>query len=235
MGTVCFLLIALMLVGIFIGIIAYFADLAVKRRRQELAALAQSLGWLFDPSEDRSHDERYKQFAVFQKGDTRFAFNLIAGVMTIDGRDYPVRMGDYHYRVKKRNGKKTSTTTYQFSYLIVGLPFLGAQELFIRREGFLDKLAGFIGFDDIDFESAEFSRRFHVKSSDKRFAYDILHPRMMKFLLTSNPPTIDLEGQCCCLCDGTRRWEPDEFRATLGWANAFFDRWPDHITTTRDR
>jgi hypothetical protein len=32
--------------------------------------------------------------------------------------------------------------------------------LLVRPEGLLDKLAGIVGVDDIDFESSEFSKRF---------------------------------------------------------------------------
>jgi len=235
MGNVCFIIFGLILFAILVGFFAYFAEMARRRRREALAALARSLGWRFDPSENTSHDERYKQFKVFRKGHSRYAYNTITGEMTIDGRTLPVRMGDYRYQITTNNGKSTSTTTYQFSYLIIELPFLGAQDLFVRHEGVFDKLAGFIGFDDIDFESAEFSKRFYVKSSDKRFAYYIMHPRMMEFLLASDPPIINLEDRCCCFSEDTKRWEPEEFRAMLAWSEAFFDHWPRHVTATFDR
>ena len=85
----------------------------------------------------------------------------------IDGRPYPVKMGDFNYKVTRSTGKGSNTTTYRLSYLILHLPFALTPDLLIRREGVFDKIAGAIGFDDIDFESAEFSRRFYVKSSDR--------------------------------------------------------------------
>ncbi|MCZ6810529.1 MAG: hypothetical protein O7D97_00875, partial [Planctomycetota bacterium] len=97
-------------------------------------------------------------------------------------------------------------------------------DLLIRREGMFDKLAGAFGFDDIDFESAEFSKRFYVKSPDKRFAYDVIHPRMMEFLLGGDPPTVDIEAGRCCLSDGRHHWSPEGFGATLNWVIEFFDR-----------
>ena len=65
-----------------------------------------------------------------------------------------------------RSGKSTQTHTYRFSYLIAHVPFAGVPALLNRREGMFDKIAGAFGFDDIDYESAEFSRRFQVKSAD---------------------------------------------------------------------
>jgi len=126
--------------------------------------------------------------------------------------------------------ESTSTTTYQFSYLIVHLPFASLPDLLIRPEGMSDKLAGAFGFDDIDFESAEFSRRFYVRSSDKRFSYDVVHPRMMEFLLTTRPPCVDIENGRCCLSDGEQRWGPIEFRVKLAWLERFYSYWPQHLT-----
>ena len=139
-------------------------------------------------------------------------------------------MGDFTYKVTTHSGKSSSTRTYRFSYLIVHLPFGRVPDLLIRREGLFDKLAGAFGFDDIDFESAEFSRRFFVKSTDKRFAYDVIHPRMMEFLLAGEPPAIDIEYGRCCLSNGRRRWEPHEFKGRVDWIRRFFDHWPDHLT-----
>lgn len=209
----------------------YLAYRAAEQRRAALRELARELGWAFDPSYDTTHDDEYARFEIFRRGHSRAAYNTLRGQLEIDGRAYPAKMGDFTYKVTRNTGKSRSTTTYRFSYLIVHLPFIGAPDLLIRREGLLDKLAGAMGFDDIDFESAEFSRRFHVSAQDKRFAYDVVHPRMMEFLLASDAPTVDIERGRCCVADGARRWEPATFRARLEWVRRFFDLWPDHVTS----
>ncbi len=35
----------------------------------------------------------------------------------------------------------------------------------------------------LDFESAEFSKKYYVKCEDKKFSYDIIHPQMIEFIL----------------------------------------------------
>jgi hypothetical protein len=222
---------------LFIGLIAlaavgaYFAHLHAKQRREAMAALAAELGWSYSAQKDHSHDEQYANFEIFRRGHDRAAYNTLTGRRTIEGRDFACRMGDFTYKVTTGSGKHRRTTTYNFSYLILHLPFARTDipALLIRREGMFDKLAGAFGFDDIDFESAEFSRKFHVKSQDKRFAYDVIDPRMMEFLLGGETPTVDLEHGMCCLSDGSSRWEPQRFKAMLDWAGAFFDHWPDHV------
>lgn len=209
---------------------AIYAHKAAKKRREALAALAAELGFSFDPSMDASHDDMFGHFAVFSKGHSRRAFNTLEGSVEVDGRVLSVKMGDFRYKITTHNGKHSSTQTYTLSYLIVGLPFGAAPSLLIRREGFFDKVAGALGFDDIDFESAEFSRKFCVKSSDKRFAYDVVHPRMMEFLLNSTPPTVEVERQRLLVLRGERTWAVEDFRPQLEWAKRFIDLWPDHVT-----
>ena len=217
-------------IAAIIGIVIYFGYLAEKKRREELAALAGQIGWRFDPTKDKSHDDEYAHFEIFRRGHSRCAFNTLTGEVTIDERNDTATMGDCVYKSTTTTGKSTQTHTYRCSYLILHLPFANVPDLLIRREGMFDKLAGAFGFDDIDFESAEFSKRFHVKSPDKKFAYDVIHPRMMEFFLSDDSPTVDIELGRCCLSDGRHRWSPDEFHATLAWVARFIDLWPDHVT-----
>lgn len=217
-----------------IALALYLSHLAAKKRREAMAALAVELGWRFDPSSDRRHDDEYSHFEIFRKGHSRVAYNTLSGSTEIDGRTYPVKMGDFAYKVTRRTGKSNHTTTYRLSYLILHLPFDRTPDLLIRREGVFDKLAGVFGFDDIDFESEEFSRKFYVKSSDKKFAYDVVHPRMMEWLLAKKVPMIDIERGRCCVAEDKTRWEPHEFKRWLRRMNEFFDQWPDYLISRLD-
>ena len=214
---------------ILVGVVAYFSWLAEKKRREAMAALAAELGLSFDPARDRSHDEEYAHFEIFRRGHSRAAYNTMSGQLEFQGRQWPAKMGDFTYKITTSTGKSTTTQTYRFSYLILHMPWSGVPDLLIRREGMFDKIAGVLGFDDIDFESAEFSRRFHVSSPDKRFAYDVIDPRMMEFLLRGDPPTVDIENRRCCISDGRSRWEPVEFRQKLAWITEFLNHWPAHV------
>jgi hypothetical protein len=220
-------------IAIVVAIVAYIAWLHEKKRREELAVLAAEWGWRFDPARDRRHDREYSCFEVFRRGHSRAAYNTLTGTFAVDGRQYEAKAGDFTYKITTSSGKSSSTTTYQFSYIIIHLPWR-TPNLLIRREGLLDRLAGIFGFADINFESETFSRRFHVRSPDKRFAYDVIDPRMMEFMLETDPPVIDIEGGRCCITDGTRRWKPDEFRTRMAWLHDFLSRWPGHLKRTLD-
>ncbi len=172
----------------------------------------------------------YARHDLFRRGHSRRAYNTLMGNVEIDGATYEGVMGDFKYKTTHTDSKgNRQTSTHKFSYLILDVPYHGVPDLLIRREGMFDKLAGMIGFDDIDFESAEFSRRFHVKSPDRRFAYDVITPTMMEFLLAGNAPAVDIEDGRCCMSDGQSKWEIEEFRSRLAWLCAFFDLWPEHV------
>jgi len=223
------LLVVLAVAGIALAI--YLSHLATKKRREAMAALAAELGWEFDPSSDHGHDDEYAHFEVFRNGHSRVAYNTLRGSTEIGGRAYAVKMGDFDYKVTRNTGKNRSTTTYRLSYLILHLPFAHTPDLLIRREGIFDRLAGALGFDDIDFESEEFSRKFYVKSSDKKFAYDVVHPRMMEWLLAKEVPMIDIEHGRCCVAQDRKRWEPAEFKRWLRRMDEVFDQWPGYLTS----
>jgi hypothetical protein len=223
------LVVTLVIVAIaLVATIAYMSWLAEKKRQEALAGLAQELDLRFDPGLDHGHDDEYEQFEIFRRGHSRVARNTLHGFVTLFDQGCHLVAGDYRYKVTSGSGKNRSTRTYKFSYLIVHPPW-DTPPLLIRPEGMFDKIKGAFGFDDIDFESAEFSRKFYVKSDDKRFAYDVLHPRMMELLLATRPPMIDIEAGAICLSDGSRRWQPEQFKQQIKFLGQFCEQWPRHL------
>lgn len=227
-----FIIVPIVVVLLVFGIIQ--AHRREQERRAAMAALAAEYGLEFDPSWDTGQDDRFSQFSIFRKGHSRTAFNTISGRFELGGEQVPLYTGDYRYKVTSGSGKNRRTRTYRLSYLIAGLPHPDVPKLLVRPENLFDKFAGVIGFDDIDFESAEFSRRFHVSSSDKRFAYDLIDPRMMEFLMNEHSTVLDIEGGFICVLLGTRRWEVSEFRSRMSWLATFFDHWPSHVVKSLD-
>lgn len=206
---------------------AVFSAKAAKARRDMLAAWAASKHLSFDPDDDPGQSAEFPQFDIFQRGSSRRAYNTMRGVVPINGRPFPIKCGDYRYTVS--NGKNSST--YRISYIVLTLPFPNVPGLDIRREGLLDRVAGVLGFQDINFESEEFSRKFFVKCEDRRFAYLVITPKMMEFLLACNPPPIHISRGQICLAgadmESLRRWDPPDFDRRLAWAEEFFALWPN--------
>ncbi|MDY7011318.1 MAG: hypothetical protein SVV80_11300, partial [Planctomycetota bacterium] len=100
--------------------------------------------------------------------------------------------------------------------------------LYIRREHFFDKLTEFFGFDDIDFESAEFSRKFFVKSPNKRWAYDVIHQRMMEYLLAAPDFGIQFDLMHIIAWRG-RKFKPADFQAAAEMICGMLERLPEYV------
>ena len=209
------------LAAVAVGVVAYLQWRARQKRRDDLAHLAHSLGLSFDP---RSRKD-LPPHKIFERGHSRRRFHTMSGSIELGERQLGVVMGDYRFT----EGSGDKAKTYKLSYAIVTLPYLGTPNLVIREEGLADRLKSAVGFDDIDFESEEFSRKFWVTSNDKRFAYDVVHPRMMEFLLRRPAPKLELRYDALCLHSGRRRWEVDQFSVWLAWARSFIDLWPEHL------
>ncbi len=169
-----------------VGGIIYVAWLMEKQRREAMARLASKLGYSFSAHDGWGIPGRYGQIDLFRRGHSKRARNVIHGER--DGS--AVMIFDYRYTT----GSGKNKSTHSRNVMLVEMPEQRFPELFIRREGFFDKVAAAVGFDDIDFESHEFSRKFYVKSRDKRFAYDVVDARMMEFLLGVGDLNIELEG-----------------------------------------
>ena len=249
------LLILVLFAGLIVGGITW-AVIAAKRRRQALAAVAKELGLTFrfrDPTSLDGHRpdpgplagllEEYLErafagqmrpgwsglagdldrFEPLAAGDTRRAYNVLRGRR--GGRE--LSAFDYRYGI----GSGVSRRTCRFS---VALAACGCScpELIVRPEGLLDKLAGAVGGEDINFESQEFSKRFHVACADRKFAYGVIHAQMIDFLLSgpgwSPGWTLELHGEDMAIWSSSP-WSPEEFRSAIVVLEGCADRIPRYL------
>jgi hypothetical protein len=177
------------------GIVALivYSVINARKRREAAARFAADLGFQYYPDDPFDIPSRYGQFELFGRGHSRSASNVICG--QIDGRD--VTLCDYRYTT----GSGKNKTTHYYQAALQTMPILGAR-LEMRRESLFDRVASWVGHDDINFESAEFSRLYHVKCDDRKFAYDIFHARLIEYLLAcGTAPTIEMSGPTLLVCD----------------------------------
>jgi len=192
-------------------------------RRKKLRAWAGAHGFRFDPGADRSFDDRYPEYGCLRIGHGRYAYNVATGER--DGRSVVA----FDYRYVTGSGKNRHV--HHFSGVVLGSE-IRLDPLRIRPEHLFDKVGEFFGLDDIDFESAAFSRAFHVKSPDKRWAYDVLHQRTIEFLLAAPRFSIQF-GERRVLVWRSRRFSPETFEEAIGVAAGILDRIPDYVVKQR--
>ena len=182
----------LLFILIFIGAIVaiVYGIIEAKKRREELQLLASRLGLEYFSERSHTLASAYGFINRLAQGSNRYAFNILRG----NYQGEQVHVFDYHYETTSRDSDgKNKTHSHYLSVFLLQLP-LSFPELTIAREGFLSKFAQAFGYDDIDFESAEFSRMFCVRSGYKKFAYDVCHGRKMEFLLVNSDLNIEIEG-----------------------------------------
>jgi hypothetical protein len=223
-----------LIVALLIGLVvlgAWLASVAARQRRDALRTLAGQLGWTFDPERVPGGHAELQALEPFQRGDSQVAYNTMRGRLAGGELACQAVAGDFQYRETHGSGKDRRTSTHTLSYVVLELPF-AVPDLEIRREGLLDKVAGFFGFDDVDFESAEFSRRFMVRCSDRKFAYDLIDPRMMELFLTVDPPPLRTAGCLLCATDASSEWTPAVFARQIEFARRFLEHWPRHLVAS---
>ena len=186
-----FVVIAVVVVGIIGSVYSYFA---AEKRREGLIDLARRLNLTFSAEPDYGIADRYEFLKQLAQGDNRYAFNVCAGAF----QGYDVLAFDYHYETTTHDKNGTHTHHHYFSFFILVLPGF-FPTLTVRRENFLTRIAEVFGYQDIRFESAEFSKAFCVRSADKKFAYDFCNPQMMEYLLANRDVSIEIENQALAL------------------------------------
>jgi hypothetical protein len=178
---------------------AIYGIVAARKRREGLFELAQRLNMNFNGGEDYGIPGRSGFLKQLDQGDHRYATNVLSGTY----QQNEILVFDYHFQTYHTDKTGTHTDHHWFSFFILTLPAV-FPDLTIRRENFFTKVAEVFGYQDIKFESAEFSRTFCVRSPDKKFAYDVCNTKMMEYLLANRDLSVEIENEVIALAFNTR-------------------------------
>jgi hypothetical protein len=190
-----FLIVAVLAIAV-IG--AIYGVIRARKRLEGLFELAQRLGLNFSAAEDYGLADRYGFLKQLAQGENRYARNVLSGTY----QQNRVLAFDFHYETYTQGKSGRQTHHHWFSFFILTLPAV-FPDLTIRRENFLTKVAEVFGYQDIKFESAEFSKTFCVRSPDKKFAYDVCNAKMMEYLLANRDLSVEIENQVLALAFDT--------------------------------
>jgi hypothetical protein len=214
------LIIGFVVIFIIVLVLGYVSAL---KRREAMAAAAAKLGLQFMPHKDRYMARRYRFLDKLRRGSNRYAFNIISGSY----QGHEVLIFDYHYKT----GSGKNTHHYYISFFILQLP-VSFPELIIGPEGIFSKIAQAVGYDDIDFESHEFSRKFCVRSRNKKFAYDVCNARMIDYLLSNTDLSIEIEESALAISFSSRL-APERIEPNLNRLITVRSLLPDYLFTGR--
>jgi len=165
----------------FMVLVAVLGYRAAKKRREGFAALAAARGWSYAERDDRWCDAF--SGSPFGLGHNRRSTNVLTG--QYDGRRF-VAFDYVYYTTETSTDSQghTHTSEQSHNYGVVALD-LGATvpPLQVTPEGMFSRMVGRLTNRDIELESEDFNRAFTVTCPDRKFASDVLHPRMMEYLL----------------------------------------------------
>jgi len=158
------------------------------RRVSELRAECLRRGWTYR-AEDLSLVDRWTA-GPFGTGQTRRARHVVSG----RNGDRAFLAFEYSYKRSSGSGDQRRTTTYRFTVCTLGLP-VPLPMLRVDPEGWVSRFTDAVGImDQVDVESEAFNRAFAVRATDRKFAYDVLHPRHLELLLAGDRMGWWIEG-----------------------------------------
>lgn len=211
------------LVGLIV-IAGAFAWWLERKRREAVAREAERLGLRFAPERDRDLARKYESLRGLHDGSNRYASDVLSG----DYRGQAVTVFEFHHETHSTDSRGASQTHHHYQH--VALLHLEREfpNLLIGPEGVFSKIAQAFGYDDIDFESHEFSRRFCVRSPDRRFAYDFCNSAMIEFLLNHPHLCLEVRDDSLALVFAGHLTAGD-IEAKLGLALAIHTRMPAYL------
>ncbi len=209
-----------------VAVVAFVGWLQAKRRREGMAAYAASRGWTY-VEDDPSLLDRFEG-APFGEGHDRRAFNVLRGT----DRDRPAVVFDYEYvttstSTDAEGHTKTEDHTHSFSVVAVNAGAV-MPALSVTPEGMFSRFFGRLTNSDIELESEDFNRAFRVTCPNRRFASDVLHPRMMEMLLQWPDLAWRFDADSLlAVRDGGQ--DTAEIEARLSALDAILDQVPDFV------
>lgn len=208
----------------------WFAWYQRKKRREAMQGIAAKLGGRFFAEDPFGLSDRHDgRFPTLRAGSNRYAYNVIEA----EWEERPAWIFDHHHETYSTDSKGHRTTHHHYRTFVLVEHDLDLGQLDIRPENFFDRVAAVFGFDDIDFESAEFSRKWRVKAADREFAYQVFHPRMIEYFLTISGFAMATSGPFGLYRVGSGTMTPAEIGRTLRIVKGFAERLPRYVRKDR--
>ncbi|MBB5905860.1 hypothetical protein [Actinoalloteichus hymeniacidonis] len=160
---------------ILVGV-ALISRYVSRRRREAFQAWARDSGWTYVPRDDRWL--RYFNAPMFRRGIRRGTRHVVTGSL----RGRKLVAFEYYYVERQGSGRNKRNVTYRFAVAALFTPKVRPM-LEVSREMIGHRIMGVFGMKDLQLESEEFNRAFRIEAENDRFAYDILHPRTMEWML----------------------------------------------------
>ena len=172
-----------------LGLAYWWASAQEKKRRENLIALAQTLGleisWQLAPQDA----ERFRRFAIAAMGHTQ----NVNMVLSADSGETRMVVFDYEYI--KGHGKHRICRV--FSMVLCTDSRFNAPKLSLEPESWRSIIADLIGARDIDFhEDPSFSSTFRLCADDETAAREFMNESRRSALASHPQIRLEIDGDC---------------------------------------
>lgn len=196
-----------------VGLVLWLIFRYEKKRTAELEIVASELGLQFTPQGDERLLAMLQQFRLFNRGHSRRMKN----VMTAVTEHTTLTIFDYQYTT---GGGKNSHT---HSRTLVALESAAFQfpQFSVRPEGFGDKLASKLGFQDIDFDHhPDFSSKFVLQADDENAVRRFFTSQILDLFVSRPDVSVDAAPGLITYWK-PRRMKPEEIHDLMSEAYDF--------------
>jgi hypothetical protein len=175
--------------------IVYGCFYLVKKRREDLQLVAKQLKLEFFPKGDERIAPLLSNLEFFMYGGRRNISNLMRGKVNRSGKPISVAIFDYSFTLCMRRHNEISfddnsisidsddnSETFCQTVLVFYDESLNVPGYSLRQERLWDKLANFVGFEDINFDDFPvFSKKYRLLSNQAYNIHDLFQPNLIKF------------------------------------------------------
>lgn len=210
------ILIILILVALVVPIV-YFSYLNAKKHNEAVKQFATQMNWNFYPEGEMSFVPGFSRSSLgaMENVKNKKLFNLISG--QINGLNAAVF--DFRYTLSgiHRDGagnrqtiQKTQTIFYMQS------PSANLPQFRMHPEGWTDKIAGFIGFSDINFPNhPNFSSGYKLQGANEAAIRQLFNDRILGFFENNPKVCVEGEGNYLIVFQHNVKNQPSEYQAKL--------------------
>ena len=159
--------------------------LTLTSRQQKMQSLAHELEWGFDLSV-RRFVTTFEKFHLFRFKTVDSVYNKLVGSVGL----HSITVQDVDFHEGELHQKSERQTTVSVIGLNKPIPLFT-----IEKENFLDRVAAFAGYDDIDFQNFKtFSDRFLLKGEDETAVREFFTSDLIRFLEEELPYRLESTG-----------------------------------------
>lgn len=205
------------LVVAVMSLVAVGGYLAQKKRAEHLMRFAQAKGLTYEKRNDAWANMEWGY--PFGAGRAQKARHVMTG--HLDGR--PVVTFAHEYTTGSGDDRRTVYTMVTAIQISRAFP-----KLKVGLEGVTGRFARKVGFKDIELESEAFNRKYKIECNNRKFAYDVLHPRFMEWMIAINSSGFTIAGPYVVIHRAGRLKE-QEIDANFAYISTVIEHMPGFV------